>query len=257
MPETIKRPKKPNTFIQVSVAVVSGMAAMYCVQNFSGASQLEKAIVPRNLPGFKAAPEPKLVEPVKPYAPAEPPAPVRVPVQDSMLIKPEPGLSGEDAGVLAAGWDDPEKLQAPSRKKKTAPAAKPEPKPVPKIGLKEARFSGRHQVSYDSGFQRVELTAKVYTKPRPMTPPPEDEAPAPKPAAKTQVRLLSTTPIPEFEVVRPPTFDPAALPPKPFWTTERRYKVGISGLITIAGVAYFLNASGVLASFGARRPEGE
>lgn len=260
MPEVVKRPSKPNTFVQVSVAVISGMAAMYCVQNFKGMSQLEKAMVPRDLPGLEGAPKPKLIEPVPAYAPgARESAPPRVPVQDSMMIKPEPGLGGEDPGVLAAGWDDPEKPQAPAAKKKAAAVeAPPAPKPVPKIGLKDARFSGRHQTtSFGSSFRHPELSAKTYEKPKPkeQAPPPDEaEEPAAKPVPKTKVRVLSDTPIQESQVVRPPEFDPQAIPPTPFWTTERRYKVGVSGLIAIVGAAYFLYASGVLATFGARRP---
>jgi hypothetical protein len=100
------RRTKATIFWQTLVAVLSGCAAMYCIQN----------VGPDPVPRLKAAWRKALVapEPVRPSAPAParpqlPPPAQRLrkdePAKNSMLVVAEPG--GARAEMVAAGFDSP------------------------------------------------------------------------------------------------------------------------------------------------------
>lgn len=96
MPETIPLPRRGrrHVLLQVVLAVSSGAAALYCVQQFP-AAPLAQAAKPQ---------VPALIEEYGLSAPA--PAPLKhQPAASSMMVKAEPG--GAPEGMLRAYGDDP------------------------------------------------------------------------------------------------------------------------------------------------------
>lgn len=258
MVELNPRPYKPNLFVQVSVAVISGAAAMYCIQN------LRLAPAPR-------APEARESAAKAPPPSSEPPpalpdssiAPARfkaaAPTARSMMVVPEPG--GAEEGILSVGADEPaaERRGGDSRtapKKKKSPEA-PVRKEIPAVHLRRASFHSPYAgPAVGRGFESAPLAPHLFPKKEEAAPAEEEQAAPPPvktpPRLIVAPRILSVKPIPQKDIFVPSLLHPEIVPEKPFWNDERKYKALLSGLVALFGVLYLLSALGFFNAFIAK-----
>lgn len=263
MVELNPRPSKPNLFVQVTVAVISGAAVMYMIQNFQASPPALGAAAPAAAP---AQPR-KFVDVVPmPVEPQPPPVdssikPTRyagpAPAASSMMIVPEEGAA--TGGVVSVGDDSPAPARAPS-------ASSPDPedprapavpgRTVPEVHLQKSNLRSRSSgISVGHDFETPRLQARVYAR---------KEAPAAvkakaKAAAAAEVKTISyardlAKPIPQKDVFVPSLLHPEILPEREFWDAERKRKVAISALVALAGIGYLLTAFGFI-NLGSRRVE--
>jgi len=258
MVELNPKPYKPNLFVQVSVAVISGAAAMYCIQNVrlapapSAPAARESAAKPPPLPG-----EPPPALPDSSIEPAR--FKIAAPTARSMMIAPEPGGAGE--GIVSVGADEPAAARSegdlrPAVKKKK-PLAASTRKDIPAVHLRRASFHGPYAgPAVGHGFESSQLAPRLFPK-KETTAPPEPEEVSPEPV-KTPPRLLvaprilSVKPIPQKDIFVPSLLHPEIVTERPFWNDERKYKALLSGLVSLFGVLYLLSALGFFNAFIAK-----
>jgi hypothetical protein len=259
MPELNPRPHRPNLFVQVSVAVMSGAAVMYIVQNFSAAPAKDAAASVA-----KAAEPAKAAQPQRPVPTAEDLQDLNAvrmtqpaPAESSMMVIPESG--GREAGILGVGEDEsmlePEKPQEPGEPAR--PRAKAEsPAGAPIVHLGEAsdrRVIGGIKVGNGFGGSKLHLHEFA----RKEAPPPEapKAKPKPKPQARHYTMVFEKTPIPRKDLYVPGMLNPDIVPEKVFWDETRKRNVILAGLLAGFGVIYLCFATGV---FGVgKRREGD
>lgn len=255
MVEVNPRPRKQPLFVQVSVAVVSGAAAMSFIQTV--------------LPGSPSAPPPRAAAPAvraEPQRPSETaPAAVREPSASqadddssrfrsappaavSMMVVPEDG--GANAGIVAIGDDappSPAAAAAAPAAEKAAPEKKSSVIHLQKSGLR-SRYSGG--VGHE--FQAPALAPHVFAK---KEAPKEAPPPAPPKSAPhyiTAPKALSERGVPQKDVFVPSVIHPEDVPDEPFWTYERKRKAVVAGLIALSGLIYFLVVLGFFNSIVAK-----
>jgi len=270
MPELNPRPHKPNLFVQVSVAVISGAAVMYIVQNFSDAPVVQRYLFTKDATKVVA----KAAEPEKASPPPQRPAPTTEDLQDinavraqlpapapsSMMVVPEPGGRGD--GILAVDGD--ESMLEPEKSDKAGEPDQPErPKaktlsatgaPVLHLGEPtDRRVIGGMKVG--TGFGSKALHVHEFAKkeaPAPVAPKPKEK---PKPQTKHYAMLFEKTPIPRKDLYVPGLLNPDVVPEKEFWDEKRKRNVVLAGLIALFGIFYLLFATG---AFGVgKRREGD
>lgn len=248
MPELNPRRVAPTKarFAQVAAAVLSGMAAMYCLQNvieFRRGAALSAAPPPAAAPAVPETPEPDIALPegVKRQA---------GPVPSSMMLKPEPGLSAGGAGVVGvSGEEAPPRFEAPP----PPPPAAAKKKEMPHLQDRtmESPFASR-AVRNDGRFAAIKRR-KAEEKAAPAAAP---DAPAPKPVAgSTGIKLLERDAAPEH--LQPAPIAQLTVPERVFWTKERKLNVGIALTLFVFGLVYLAYASGVFHSEPPERAEGE
>lgn len=256
MVEVIRRPHKPNLFVQVFVAVISGAAAMYCIQNLRIAPAPSAPAARAPTPSAaKASESPRPVEP-PPALPDPSIEPTRfkteTPAPQSMMIVPEPG--GAQAGIVAVGAEEPPPpgpggASPPTVKKKDLPAA-----PAAQAAIHLQR-SGLHSPysgqTIGHGFDSPQLSPRIYAKKEAPKPPKEAAPEAVKPAPAHLIdapQILNDKPIPQKDIFVPSLIHPEIVPEQPFWDEDLKRKTILAGLIAVSGILYLLLAMGFLNS---------
>lgn len=242
MVEIVRKRTQAQAFTQILVAVISGAAAMYCLQNFKSEAPAPEAV---QAPAPAAAVPPALPESRLP-AP-EPSARPAVPKGESaMLVVAEPG--GAPPGMLHAAGDDPLTGPAPASPKSGAvriPTRSVFASPRLRTGGVKPTF-GADGVSAEGIGQRfVPLARKPGEKglqagaAADFAPagPPKKVVFAPQPIAKDSRPDLT----PAGSLI-----DPSAPAPKPFWSEDRVLRVGLSGVLALVGIFYMIFQSGLL-----------
>jgi hypothetical protein len=263
MVEVVRRPRKPNLLVQVTVAVVSGAAAMYCIQNIQPLATTKEASTARSETPPPPSPPPPKAEPVS--APAEGPTPdpdiasnrvaAAPPAANSMMIVPEPG--GASGGVVAIGEDAPVQAAPPAPPRDPAPKPDEEelPKKAPTPHLTKSALQSRYVPSIGSGFESSSLTAPQFAqapKPKPKSAPAPVEKPKEAPHFIVAPKSLNDKPIQQEDVFVPSLLHPEIVPERPFWDNDRKRKAALTGLIAITGFFYLLFVMGVFNSFLAK-----
>jgi hypothetical protein len=251
MVEVIRRPHKPNLFVQVSVAVISGAAAMYCIQNLKVSSApAPGARVPA--PVETKAPEPQPVDP-PPALPDPTIEPARfkidAPAPRSMMVVAEEG--GADKGIVGVGSDEPipaasDGGPAPKKAKSAARAAKGAPAiHLQQSGLRSP-YSGQ---TIGHGFAAPPMQPKLFAK-KEAPQSPEEAAPVKaRPAALISgPRIINQKQIPQKDIFVPSLLHPELVPDQPFWDPDLKRKTLLAGLIAAAGLGYLLLGMGFFAS---------
>ncbi len=248
MVEIVRKRTQAQAFTQVLVAVVSGAAAMYCLQNF----KLEPvAPVPAPVPA--AAPAPSAPTPSAPpplpksILPAPEPSvrPATPKGESAMMIVPEPG--GAPQGMLHAANDDP--LTGPVAAAKYG-AVRLQARPAterprlkgggskPTFGAAGVAADGIGQKFIPLGRRPGEKALQTGMAAEPSAGgPPKKVVFAPQPIAKDDRPDLT----PAGSLI-----DPSAPPAKPFWTEDRVLRVGMSATIALVGLFYMIFQSGLL-----------
>lgn len=238
MPELNPRrvPETKTRFAQVAAAVLSGMAAMFILQNAVEFRRVAAAPPPPPAAAEPAAPEPVLPVPegVKRQA---------GPVPSSMMLKPEVGMSDTNATVVGvSGEEAPPKFEYAPPKAPDAP--KPKKKEMPhlesrtmesKFASSAARLDGRF-----TQLRRRPEKVEAYVPPKPEPAPP----PKPRPAGAVAVAIIeraSTT----LEDLKPAVVATMAPPEVVFWTKARKINIGLAVVLLVGGVIYLIWASGV------------
>ena len=258
MVEINPRPRKPNLFVQVSVAVISGAAAMYCIQSFHAAGESAAPALRQSSPAIEPnAPQP----PNQPAPGAPPPAPAldpgveppraqaAPPAAVSMLIMPEPG--GASGGIVSVGEDEPVPGgTAPSAVKKTGSPATPARKETPVIHLQHSGLQSRYTGHIGHDFQSPQLAPRVYPKKEAPKAELAAEALEPKPAPHfiAVPRNLDEKGIPQKDIFVPSSLHPEFVPEQPFWDYERKRKAVFAGLIALSGILYLMSVHGLFTS---------
>ncbi len=235
-PQTIPRRRPQNVFLRVTAAVLSGAAAMLCIESYKGAPDWDRtaATIEQAVSAHLAALDKRLLAPPAPKPVPAPAAaaprlaPPKLPPRDespaptSMLVEPEPG--GLPQGMLHAASDEPGTSEG------EGPAA-PE---------------GRTR------WPRLN-SGGLGDRPAPFPPAAKPVRPA---KVKTTPRLLEKKVLTAADMPGPALINPEAPPEKPFWTDERVARVWISGLLAVAGLLYTVLASGVHRALDEKPPEG-
>ena len=236
MPELNPRRVPPTKarFAQVTAAVLSGMAAMFCIQNVI---EFRREAARPAAPAAAASPEP-----APPPPDIDLPAGVRRqagPAPSSMMLKPEPGLSAAPVSVVGVSGEE-----APP--KYTPPAAPPPPKAkkkeMPRLQDRtmESPFAS-NAVRNDGRFSRIKRMA-------PKEEPPEAPAPAappPEPVAGASAMAVIERPGEEPEHLKPAPIAQITVPEVVFWTKERKLQVGAALVVMVLGVLYLVYATGI------------
>jgi hypothetical protein len=256
--EVVRRPHKPNLFVQVSVAVISGAAAMYCIQNLRFVPEPSKAgpaVPPAPIePKAAPAPEPAEPPPAQPDPSIEPPRfKTEVLAPRSMMVVPE--KDGADSGIVSVGSDEPvpaarEAAAPPPKKAESAPASKAEPIiHLQRSGL-HSPYSGQ---TIGHGFESAALQPRPFAKkeaPKPV----EEEAPvkAAPPRLIGAPRIINPAQIPQKDIFVPSLLHPEVVPDPPFWDRELERKAILAGLVALAGIGYLLVGMGFLSTLVGR-----
>ena len=237
MPELIRRRgvSRGGRLFQVLVAVLAGMASMYCLQNYVEA---RKFLAARSRPAPKA--EHRDDRPALSAPAPSPRAAANLP-KSNMMVKPEPG--GVRMGVQAVfGEQAPPEARAAQVNRRE--------------GWREVRLQSRTMTSKyapsgvtsdGSGFKAIEH--RVLAKPKRDVPQKEIDG------ATRMEALEKSEKVPENLVAS--QLDPENIVETPFWTEERALRVGGSGMVALAGFIYLLSAAGVFALRKPERNEGE
>lgn len=255
MVEVIPRPHKPNLFVQVSVAVISGAAAMYCIQNLKVSSVAPALAARDSAPVETKVPEPQSVEP-PPALPDPTIEPARfkvdVPAPSSMMVVAEDG--GADKGIVAVGSDEP--VRAARDGGTTPPLKKAKPaapaKWTPAVHL---QHSGLHSPysgeTIGHGFEALPMQFKPFAK-KEAPQVPEEAAPvpvkAPPAAFISGPRIINEKQIPQKDIFVPSLLHPELVRDKSFWDPDLKRKTLLAGLIAAAGLGYLLLGMGFFAS---------
>jgi hypothetical protein len=237
MPEIIRRrgTSRGARLFQVLVAVLAGMASMYCLQNLKLAREYA---VSRPKPAVKAEPEPEAPRLSAPEP--SPRAQVKLPASN-MMVKPEPG--GVKMGVQAVFGEQapPEARKALVNRREGWREVRLQSRPM------TSKYGPQGVTSEGSGFKPIEH--------RVLAAPKRDAAEREIEGA-TRLETVEKTDKPAENLVAS-ILDPEAVVDKPFWTEDRAMRVGGSALIALAGFAYLLSAGGVFALRKPERSEGE
>ena len=270
MPELNPRPHKPNLFVQVSVAVISGAAVMYVVQNFSDAPAFQKL--------FGKAPPPAAAKPREPEKPNEATLPNRpaptaedladinavrgqgpVPAPSSMMVVPEPG--GRESGILAIDGDEsmlePE-TPRPDEEARGTREARPRTLSATGAPVRHLEDTGDRSViggvHVGKGFGGKGLHLHEFAKKEaPAAAAPQARRKA-KPQARHYAVVFEKTPIPRKDLFVPGMLNPDVAPEKEFWDEQRKRNVSLAALLAVFGVLYLCFATGVF-GVGKRRTE--
>jgi hypothetical protein len=255
MVEVIRRPHKPNLFVQVSVAVISGAAAMYCIQNLKVSSVPPAPAARAPAPVETKAPEAQPVEP----PPALPDPSIErarfkldAPAPSSMMIVAEEG--GGDKGIVGVGSDEPipPARDAGSALAKKAKAAAPAAKAAPAFHLQQSGLHSPYSGQIiGHGFASPPMQAKLFAK-KEAPQAPEEAAPAPAKARPVALisgpRIINEKQIPQKDIFVPSLLHPELVPDQPFWDPDLKRKTVLAGLIAAAGLGYLLLGMGFFAS---------
>ncbi|MFI5345037.1 MAG: hypothetical protein ACHQ51_01565 [Elusimicrobiota bacterium] len=262
MPELNPRPNKPNLFVQVSVAVISGAAVMYVVQNFSDAPVVQRFLFTKAAPQAAAkAPEPeKHSLPERPVPTAEDLQDINAvkgdlpkPAASSMMVVPEPG--GREAGILGVG--DDESMLEPEKPQEPGEPERPKPKTLSATGAPVVRLSETENreviggMKVGKGFGSSGMHLHQFAQ-KEAAPPPVVRTVKPKPRTRHYTRVFEKTPIPRKDLFMPGMLDPDAPPEKVFWDESRKRNVILAGLVALCGVFYLLFGTGAF-GVGKRR----
>lgn len=240
MPELVPRKvtSKKARFAQVAAAVLSGMAAMFCLQNvieFRREAALVAAPPPAAAPAEPSAPEPNtaLPEGVKRQA---------GPAPSSMMLKAEPGLAASEATVVGVSGEEAppafETAQAPP-----AAGAKKKKKEMPRLETRdmESKFASR-AVRNDGRFSEIKRRREAPTHEAPVFAPAPEKKTEP-PRGSTGIKLLERASEPEH--LKPAPIAQITVPEKVFWTKERKFSVGGAIALFFFGIIYLIYASGI------------
>ena len=250
MVELNPRPRRLNLFVQVTVAVISGAAAMYFIQTVQPGALLGK------YSSIQSKAPPLTAHSAAPPAAASAPDPdvesnrfkAAPPAAVSMLLVPEPG--GAEADIVSVGDDASGPAERGVQPRVGARNLEPETsgKGTPIVHLKPSAFHGRSAQVGGHGFEESALTAPQFTNERKSVS--EPEAPSrTAPRFITYPRNLSDKPIPQKDLIVPSILHPETAPEKPFWDFERKSKAAFAGLIAVSGLAYLLLMLGSGAAF--------
>ncbi|MEK7859077.1 MAG: hypothetical protein AAB320_08045 [Elusimicrobiota bacterium] len=209
MPETIPLPRRRKwpALLQVTVAVFSGAAALYCIQQFPTGKTIPVVEAPKPS-------GPKLSSPGSPSL-------AHHPVASSMMVKAEPG--GAPEGMLRAYGDDERGLTDKVRPGES------------QVRLKARPFGSEFAGGITRGFSKLDFAA-----------PPERARPkAVVPDAKRGPRMIEKDDIPQKHLFVPSAHHPEDLPEPEFWTGVRVYRAVGSGLVAVIGCFFILFRSGL------------
>jgi hypothetical protein len=245
MVETIPRRTKLSLFPQVAIAVLSGAAAMYCIQNISAPRPAGGAApaAPRPQPAPAQAPVPvspdaSLNLPHMPDLNAPPPP-------QSMMVLPEPDGSAKETPAASAPEAEGRSASGAEAAGETAPP-RPGPEFVPVAGI-------------GMQFNRVQFHKPAWKRQSPAAarprPAPSAATASPGRPASPDTRQIESVPVlfakPPLPDIAPPNILPS--PPEPvFWTDERCLKVIASGLIALIGAYYVFFTSGLFSALSGR-----
>ena len=236
MPEIIPRrgASRLGRLFQVLVAVLAGMASLYCLQNVKAARVHAAA---RAAASSAAEPTERALAAPLPSSPAPRPD---LP-KSNMMIKPESG--GVRMGVTAVFGEEapPEARREEIKRRANWREVKLKSRPM---DSQFARVS-----SEGSGFRSIEH--------RVLAEPVKDPAARDESAGATILRTVDKEKELPAENLVASSLTPEIVIDKPFWTEERAMRVGGSALIAVAGFLYLLSAGGVLAMRKIERAEGE
>jgi hypothetical protein len=251
MAETNPIPRKTNLFVQVSVAVISGVAATFFIQNFISTPALERTAPPKIQPASEARAPESQRHPDASDAGTEVDKNIpHPPAADSMMVVPETG--GAAPGMISIYGEEPAaQAAAPSAAEKAAPnKALAGKKTMPAIHLEHP--GSRSVYSGPVVGHAFESDLKPHSFARKEAPLPEVTA---KKAAKAQAAavplkfypvLIDKKAIPRKDLFVPSLLHPEIVPETTFWNYERKRKGLISGLITVMGILYLLFAMGII-----------
>lgn len=239
MPELNPRRVAPTKarFAQVSAAVLSGMAAMFILQN---------AVEFRREAARPAPPPPAAVEPAAPEPVLAVPAGVKRqagPVPSSMLLKPEEGMSETGATVVGvSGEEAPPKFEYKEPKAPDAPKPKKKQAPHLETRTMESRFASS-AARMDGRFTQLRRKAEKYEEYVPPKPEPA-APPKPRPAGVVAVAVIERA-SDTLENLQPAVIATLAPPEVVFWTKARKINIGLAVFLLVGGVLYLIWASGV------------
>ncbi len=242
MVEIVRKRTQAQAFTQILVAVISGAAAMYCLQSFKA-----EAPAPAPAPALAPAAPAPLPLPASNLPAPEPSARPAIPKGESaMLVVAEPG--GAPQGMLHAANDDPMTGPAAAAVRSGAVSLQARPameKPRLKGGGAKPTF-GVGGVSADGIGQKFIPLAR-----RPGEKGLESRAAADLGAGGPPKKIVFA-PQPIAKEYRPDLtpagalLDPSAPQPKPFWTEDRVLRVGLSATLALVGIFYMIFQSGIL-----------
>lgn len=263
---TNPRSRQGSPLLRLLVAVLSGVASAFVIQQMSAPEAVKtarKTLKAAQELVDKVSPPPDVPVPLpqepltlegKPLAtgtelPPGTKTPDLKPNPSSMLVKPEPG--GAPEGVLRHYSDDPVGKTRTDELLRYDQTRKPDFERSRKdIRLKErsmrSDFARVDSQGVGRGFNRVEFQGLGFK--RPEDPP---EAPRPKevvPEAKKGIKLLEKPPMDESQILVASAKDPQDFQPKPYWSQERKARVGAAGMVALVGFFWVFFGSG---AFGA------
>jgi hypothetical protein len=254
MPELNPRRRFPTLtgrIAQVAAAVLAGMGAMFCLENVAEFRReaARVAIQETRAPAPAPASEPVPAPPEPETGPdLSLPQGVRRqagPVPSSMMLKPEPGLSGVGATVVSvSGEEVPHhfEMPAPPPAPPEEPAAK---KAMPRLQDRSmaspfASAAVRNEGRFAAIKRRATPQAVAAAKAAPAPP-----APEPKPlAGASAIKMIETAAAPS-ENLQPALLAQLTTPEVVFWTKQRKINVGIALALTVLGIIYLIYASGI------------
>ncbi len=240
MPELNPRRVAPRKarFAQVAAAVLSGMAAMFCLQNvieFRREAALVVAPPPVAAPAEPQLPEPDIALPAGVRRQAGP-------VPSSMLLKSEPGLNKSEATVLGvSGEEAPPKFETPEAPPPSLAKVKKKEMPHLETREMESRFASR-AVRSDGRFSEIKRRKAIEKYEAPDFTPAAAKKIAPL-QGSTGIKILERKNEPEN--LQPALIAQITVPDRVFWTKERKFNVGLAIALLVFGVAYLIYASGI------------
>lgn len=224
-------------FAQVAAAVLAGMAAMFCLQNFVEFRREAALPPPPPAPVAQTAP----AEPEHVLAAPDPGPPAPKLAASSMMLKPEPGIAPGGTVLGVSGEEAPPKFKeyaapppkAVAKKKKTAPHLTEREM--------ESRFASR-AVRQDGRFSEIKHRAAKEAEVEEAAP--VVEAPEVKPEGKSAIGLI------EKAAAAPENLQPAPIaqltvPEREFWTRERKFHIAVAVGVMIFGLLYLVYATGI------------
>lgn len=240
MPELNPRRVAParQRFAQVTAAVLSGMAAMFCLQNYIEFRRMVAA--PPATVVTAPAPTPTSAEQERRLPPPDAVAPPPRLVESNIMLQPEPdmvkggtvrGVAGEEAPPKFKEYV-PEELKTPG--KKTV---------VPHLQTRnmESRFASG-AVRQDGRFSAIKQRVHEDAPPEPVVA--KKDAPAPIPRGASGITLIEKAPSPA-ENLQPAPIAQLSVQEREFWTRERQFHLAVAVAVMMLGVLYTIYATGI------------